>query len=291
MQQAMVDVDNAPRDLNALTALSRAIKYRLALNLPLFQAGSDQESAWISMSEGQQAQELLNALLAHDAGQQPAVTQQAPPPQAPAQAPPQQTGAPVTPAPMMAAPGAPIAPAPMAAAPYTGQATPQAPPQMGAAQAQQPPPPPLAGAPAASAPPAFTPQYTPPQFGQPPQAPAQQTLPHMQPPPAVPPAAPMRQPVTQGDPANVGAQTPQPPGAGSVLVGLQNALANLDAKLGDIDSVLLGMARTQQVLTILMLEVGEKVLDLPKPALIKMIVQAKERGEPEKYFEEAQGKG
>jgi hypothetical protein len=55
--------------------------------------------------------------------------------------------------------------------------------------------------------------------------------------------------------------------------------------------VVLGMARTQRVLGILLLEIGQKVLEIPKPSLIKMIEQAKEEGEPEKYFEEAEGKG
>ena len=73
-------------------------------------------------------------------------------------------------------------------------------------------------------------------------------------------------------------------------MGIQSALYASNAKIDQLQGIILGMARTQRVLGILCLEIGEGVLKLPKPQLIKLIEKAKEEGEPEKYFEQALGK-
>jgi hypothetical protein len=136
--------------------------------------------------------------------------------------------------------------------------------------------PPLAQPPVAMAPPPPMPPVAQPPMAAPPMA----AMPAVQPPAAQPA---QRQPSTPSDPGNAG-------GTDNMLAGIQDALNNNSAKMEELEGLILGTARTQRVLGILLLEVAQKVLDIPKPALIKMVEKAQAEGEPEKFFEGAQGK-
>lgn len=64
---ASINLDNAPRDLEGLTAGGRPLRYRLCLSLGLVEPNSDEEKAFFSMSTEEQAQFVLDGLLARDA--------------------------------------------------------------------------------------------------------------------------------------------------------------------------------------------------------------------------------
>lgn len=144
MTMAMYDVDNVPRDMEVLKALTKGVLYRLALSLPLFTPESREEGAWVGMTTEEQAKAVLAGLVEYDRirAANPGHIMQGAPPQPP---PPFQ---PVVPEPITPAFQAPIAPIPLSPTPAIpapmsagGPPFPMAPAQMA--------PPPLAGAPAA----------------------------------------------------------------------------------------------------------------------------------------------
>lgn len=317
----MITPDNAPRDLGALTALSRAVRYRLALNTNIYQAGSDQEKAWVAMTPQQQAESLLGVLQDRDrnAGQSPAAPAVQPAPQPAAQpmmsqptAPQPMTPQPMSPQPIAPQPivaTAPVAPQPVAAQPMTA-------PVVGAPMAPQPltatapqPAPQLAYQPAPQPTPMFqqpAPQPAPPPMaGAPamaaaPQPMAPQPLTATAPTPAPAPVATQpsgRQPSTVSDPTNAGAAGGTPFAAG--VNGLQQQLQAIKAELEtcagtgeteELKSLILGMSRTLNILGIVLLELAEGQLGMDKPTIIAMANAASKAGEPEKWFEGVQGK-
>jgi len=129
MTTTMTTPDNAPRDLAGLMALSRAIRFRLAINMGIVVAGTNEANAFVSSTPEVQSKTLLDALLVRDgAGGQP--QQQQLPPQQQMPAPMQPTGS-VMPQQMMPPQmgGAGMAPPPQmapAAAPASRQPSTQA---------------------------------------------------------------------------------------------------------------------------------------------------------------------
>lgn len=78
---------------------------------------------------------------------------------------------------------------------------------------------------------------------------------------------PARQPQTAGDPANAGSELEQ------------------------LKGILLGMARTQNMLTLLVLELCQHHLGMDKPTLATLAVRNSQAGEPERLFEQAASQG
>lgn len=230
----MVTLQSAPRDVGALMALPRGVRFRLGIQLHLF-PDDDAEQAFLGLPDDQQANAVASALMNLDAGsgQAPApmqgpsngqaaqmpqgapsfpmqVPQQAQPPQQMPQGMPAMPGMPQMQAPQMP----PVAPPPQPAmaAPPPQQQAPQAPqqgfppmPQMGGGM------PPMPGMPQQAPPPQQMPQQAP-QMGSPQGMPA---MPAMAPPqappmqPQMPPQqmqqpVPPRQPQTVSDPNNAG---------------------------------------------------------------------------------------
>ena len=305
----MITPDNCPRDEAGLKLLSRVVRYRLALNLGLFANETPAESAFAAADDQVQVTTLLTALQARDA--QMNGHQYTPPPSQP------MVPAPMTPQPLAVAPapvpggyGAPQPMTPQPMQPMAPQGQPQyaPPPPMQPMAAPMPPaytPPPPAAPPAMppthqAAPP--QPQYAPPPAPQayvppppmaaPPGVPAPMGpppgVPQYAPPPGVPqqqqayapqqpqyaPPAPqpqqqapmMRQPSTMGDPANVGAVPSQ-------------------GKLADIEATMLGMARTQNMLFNLVLDLAQHIMGLDKQTIALRLIQHAQQGEPMRFFE------
>jgi hypothetical protein len=82
--QAILTPDNAPRDFASLMGLTRAIRYRLALNMNLVLAGSDAAKGFVGATPENQSKALMEALAARDGGGGQPQTQQAQQAQAPA---------------------------------------------------------------------------------------------------------------------------------------------------------------------------------------------------------------
>lgn len=309
MSANLITPENCPRDLGGLVALTRIVRYRLALSLSLFPDGSAQEQAFISADDTTQSQALLTALQARDAGELPGNGHQMPAPYVPQV---------IVPSAVIQTPinGAGQQPLAVAPAPYGGPSNqpmyPTGPaygnqPQQHVPQSA-PPPPPHGG---------YVPQqqqqqqqgYQPPQqapqphtqFSPTPRAPQQQ---HFAPPPmtspmahpsqapqqapqqvpiaAVPnlqtqPPAIMRQPSTYGDPANTGKQVQQI--NNPVLTSAEVA------RYDELKKTVLGIARTQNMLMNLVLELASSQLGVTKPILAKMLVGYAQAGEPEKFFD------
>ena len=327
MNLPLVTPDNAPRDAAGLHLLSRPKRYNLALAMALFPNESPEEQAFIAADDPTQVHALQAALQQWDAarGGAPQQAQQPPqqaqpqqyaqpgvPPQQqyaqPAAAPPPQAQAPGVPAPLA------VTPQPLAVTPQQN-VTPQQMPQQGYAQqgyAQQgyapqpgvmpglPPAPPSGGLPPApqyaqQPPPQYAQQPQqppPPQYAQQPQqalppapqaalppapmaAPPQAAPPGLMPPPAAPPqAAPQqRAPQTAGDPGNAGQATSQ------------------QAQINELKGIILGMARTQNMLTCLVLELTSHQLGADKQSLAALAVRNSLAGEPESLFEAAVTQG
>ncbi len=92
------------------------------------------------------------------------------------------------------------------------------------------------------------------------------------PPPPVPAAAPMtRAPSTYGDPGNAG---------GAPQAGQPNVMS----KLAEIDTAVLGIARTQNMMFNLLLNLAVNQLGIQKDQLAQMLIQHAQNGEPEKFF-------
>lgn len=258
MTASIISIDNAPRDLAKLTEFTRAVRYRLALNLGICNNGTPEEQAFLAAEPAVQAQTILDALALRDA--QGGAPQQ---PQA------IQTG-------MVGLPVA-VTPQPVVAQPM-GQpvAQPPQPPQAVQPQVQQP-----QQMQAPPQPPAPQPQVQ--------QLPAQQPP---APPAAVGPQTPAtsgRQPVTNSDPQNIGAQ----PGLPTALQTLDNNLQTIykaiqeqKQEVGTLKQLLLGSLRIQNTLTLIMLEVAESELATDKATIIKMVNKLISMGEPEKLFEQ-----
>ncbi len=254
---SMITPQNAPRDSGALAGQSRAMRFRLALSCEMFQPDSPEEAAFIGKDANAQAAELLAALNRWDvAGGGNGAAAAAPMQQQPPQ---QQQAPPMQQQPAVGPPG--MAPPPMQQGPPPMQQQQTAPPPM---QQQQQAPPPMQQQ----------------QAGPPPM---QQQQP--QPPP--------RQPVTSADPTNAGtaAQPQQPPaGAGaSVLIQAVQAVqqattsmltkvdalgsnqGQLNQQVAQIHQCVMGMAKTQQALAVLIFMVAEGSLGLNKSQLAKMV--------------------
>lgn len=287
MNLPLVTPENAPRDAAGLQILTRPKRYNLALAMALFPNESDEEKAFIAADDATQVHALQTALQLRDNGSQ---TGHAPPPQAapqqPAMAlPPQAPHIPTTAA---------VSPQPMAYAPQPQQYAPQpqqhAPPPPQAAQGLPPAP---QYAQQAVAPQAVDPrQYTqasfqhPPQYAQQPipqgvpQAPPQYAPPMPQAAPPAPQIAPPQQqyappapqmtraPQTSGDPGNAGQGQP-----------------SLLAQVNELKSIALGMARTQNMLMLLVLELTSNQLGVDKQSLAALAVKNSLAGEPESLFE------
>ena len=116
MTQALLTPENSPRDIASLVGLTRAIRYRLALHMDMFPAGSDAAKGFVGATPEVQSTALAGALAARDGGPAPQQSHQAP----------QQA-----PAPML--PQGNVAPQPMMPPPMMGgqQNTGMAPPQIG----------------------------------------------------------------------------------------------------------------------------------------------------------------
>lgn len=86
----------------------------------------------------------------------------------------------------------------------------------------------------------------------------------------------MRQPSTTGDPRNAGSQP---------IVGM-------DVKLNEIETTLLGVARTQNMLFNLILQLAQNQLGMDKQTIACLLIQHAQSGEPMKFFDPAalQGK-
>lgn len=76
-----------------------------------------------------------------------------------------------------------------------------------------------------------------------------------------------RQPQTSGDPTNTRSEIEQ------------------------LKSILLGMGRTQNMLTLLVLELCQNQLGMDKPSLAALAVKNSQQGEPERLFEQAASQG
>lgn len=84
MTAALVTLQNAPRDLQQIMAMSRAIRFRLALNMKLFETaeGSDStevEKAFTTSGTDVQSEAILKALLKYDQDSGVAAPSQHPP--------------------------------------------------------------------------------------------------------------------------------------------------------------------------------------------------------------------
>jgi hypothetical protein len=77
----------------------------------------------------------------------------------------------------------------------------------------------------------------------------------------------VRQPSTYGDPSNQGAQ---------------QATGN---KLAELENTVLGMARTQNMLFNLVLDLSQHLLGLDKQTIAIRLIQHAQAGEPMKFFE------
>lgn len=81
----------------------------------------------------------------------------------------------------------------------------------------------------------------------------------------------MRQPSTMGDPGNSGASPAgAPPGV---------------AKLVEIENAVLGIARTQNMMFNLLLELAQNQLGMDKQTLARLLIQHAQSGEPNKFFD------
>ena len=274
MTSAMITPQNAPRDSAALAELPRAMRFRVALSCNMFPPDGPEEAAFIGKDKHAQAAELLAALGRWDKANG---SNGAAPAQQPTQAAPPMQQPPVQ-QPSVGPPG--MAPPPMNAGgppPMQAGPPPMQQPSVGSPPMQAGGPPPM-GAP----PPMQPPAGPPPMQGGPP--PMQQQQP-MQPPP--------RQPVTHTDPTNHGDQA-QPPLAGggqaagallqavkgvqeatAAMVGQVNTLSQTagtnNQKIAEIHQVVIGMAKTQQSLAVLIFMVAENNMQLTKPQLAKMV--------------------
>ena len=186
----MVNLQNAPRDVESILQIKRGIRYRLGLQIQMFKDNTE-EQAFLSASDENQAQALAAHLQQYDANGQGAPQAQAPMPAAPAAAP---AMAPAMP-PQPAAPAMP----PQPAAPAMPQpvSSPQVPLNMQVV-GNQPVMPPTAMPQQPVAAPAPQPVMAPPP------APAPQPVVA----PSVP-AMPAPQPVTVSDPTNTGSMIPK----------------------------------------------------------------------------------
>lgn len=311
----MITPDNCPRDYEGLKNLSRVVRYRLALGLAIFQSEA-QDHAYAAAPDDDQVRALMTALSNRDNGMHPTNGQaqqpmQQQPQYAPAAVPPPNMGmpAPVTPQPLAVtpAPAAAYGPPPQMGVPPGYQQQPQQqhmappPPPMQQPQYQQqpmppqyapPPPAPMPGMPPApqAAPPPYAPapsyppqqpQYAPaPPMAAPPPPPAppsyqpQQQQPQYAPPPPQMQQAPQpqmaRQPSTFGDPANSGGR---PAPAGDL------------AKLAAIEQTVLGIARTQNMMFNLVLEIAQNQLGLDKQTIAGLLIKHAQEGEPNKFFD------
>ena len=292
MNLPLVTPENAPRDAAGLQLLSRPKRYNLALAMGMFPNESPEEQAFIAADDQTQVQALQGALAHRDAIGGVAPQQYAPAPQQYAPAPQQYAPAPVPqyappPPPQHAQPGmhmqAPVVPQPMVMTPQPLAMPPQypqpgmqpgyTPPQPGYALPPAPQFAPPSGrlppAPQVAQPPQYTPQQMPPQY-----APQLPPTPQPTPPQAAQPtppqaAQPQRVPQTMGDPGNAGQ-------------GLSQS-----AQLNELKGIILGMARTQNMLALLVLELSSHQLGVDKQSLAALAVRNSLAGEPESLFEAA----
>ena len=306
MAASMMTTANAPRDVQELVKAGRAQLYMLGLSLNMF-ANGDEEKAFLQNDNTQeQAQMVLSSLSAQDAagGQAPPLqppttpaTAAAVPPMAPAQMTlPQAAPVPI-PAPVnVAVPAAPVQPQPLAATPMPVQPMPTAAPQVPqvpappvAPQPQMPqmpqPPPPQPQVPQAVAMPQVPTQMAPAA-----PFPPQPTLPAQMPPAP----ASQRQPSSATDPTNLGAVPMAAPGAtppnlAKLLKDIHEELETCAgvSEVEELKNIVLGVAATQNVMFIMLLELAQNQLAVPKDAIIKLIATALQGNEPEKWLEQA----
>lgn len=308
-------LENVPRDLSVISNLSTAARFRLMLSLGAYPGnGSPEESAFVVAPKEIQSQVVLDALLNRDANGGSPNTQQA---QQPQFAPPQQqipqqqqqqmpvqmplpfgnpqpnfqqpAQIPVSPVQVMPQPMgmSAVTPMPGIRPQSQGYTPPQQYPQQPAQPVQQQLP--------------FNTQ----QFTQPQQLPSQ-GFPMPQQPPQIPQAAfnqrvnqipattpmmpqqpPMatqtnfRQPTTPSDPANIGISS------GDFSQSAPQIFNSISRDLNYLKDTILGMARTQNMMGLILLEVAVKVLGADKEIITKMAAAASEQGEPEKMFSNA----
>jgi hypothetical protein len=266
-QMSMTDIGSVKRDLNTLVSLTPLVRFRLALNLPLFYAESEEEVAWMAMTPEQQAGILLQGLTDYDKarGNEITIPQQGLPPQPQQlqqlQPPLQQTN--LTPIPIAGpTPGVlPLMPVEMP--PISGKfAVGQGIPTMSNAPAMGMQPTRLPAGPQSHGAAPVRNMAVPP------------------PPPAIPPAAgqnlPTRQPSTPADPTNLGAQASQ-------LAGIYSGL---NALLG----FMAGMNRSQNAILQLVLELAENALSVPKAGLVKLAEKGIDNDDIKKLFEATEEK-
>ena len=266
MTITMVTPENAPRDYAALLGLSRAVRYRLILTMGV-QPHSEEESAFMKAAPDVQSQTVLAMLQRRDA----------------------ETGQPPMTSLVMGQPTG-AAPQPMQMAPQ--QMAPQ--PMQQQPQYQPQPQPTLGGV-----------QMAPPMQTQPVQMAPQpmQLVPQRQPQPATiamggtPAPMQQRQPQTPADPGNNGNAVL------STLTRMHQALEAVNKALGDrassaevedLRNLIVGLGRTQSLMFILLLELGEKTLEMDKGTLCRMVAAASDQGEPENLLNATlggQGKG
>lgn len=288
----MVSKSTVPRDLNELKNLNRSQLVRLALQLGLLDDDA-KDQAFKVMTQEQQAQEVLNALLAFDAAggapqqvapppqpmqgevppgymqqpqqpppqyqqpqyQQPPQQQYAPPPAAQPM-PPQAAPPPLAPPPQVAPPMPPPMPPPQAPHPPPNAGPPAPPPTAPQAPYAPPPPQPMAPGGYPMPPqPAPQPQYQapPPQMAAP-VPPPPPMAPPQQPPPQMPPQAPMRQPQTASDPSNAGAGQ----GVADTMKQLVNVLGQLNQNTGEIATTSRASVTIQRVILKVLLTLAEQ---------------------------------
>ena len=268
MTMTTVTPDNAPRDATQLMLLPRAIRYRLALVLGLVQPNSPEEQAFMVATTETHAQVLLAGLLQRDANQALTPAPQMVPNPGPQQMPPQQMQQPQQ-----------MMPQQMMMRPPQMMPAPQTMPQPVFAQPmQQQPMPMMQPAPMQPAPmqqPQRQPQATSPA----PQAPG-----------------PQRQPQTGGADAGSGAMVTTLTRMHQALEAVNKELGNRasSAEVEDLRNMIVGLGRTQSLMLILLLELGEKSLELDKATLCRMIAAASDQGEPENLLSTvlgAPGKG
>lgn len=66
---------------------------------------------------------------------------------------------------------------------------------------------------------------------------------------------------------------------------------NVPAKLAELHTTILGMGRTQNMLTILVLEMAARVIGIDKASLVSLAIKNSLAGEPERLFEQSVQQG
>jgi len=297
-EPTFITLENAPRDEAKLAALSRNVRYRLALHTNIVKMSSPEEQqSWVSMNPQEQARVLLGALAEYDKAKATGLPQTievmqttpiqanipvAPPTFAPTPVtPPAPLGISVTPVAIQPiAPTAPVAPV---------QPPVQMPVQMPAQMA--PVPPPMGGI---AVPSPITAPVRVPTMAAVPQELPQITAPHIAAVPT-PQQSPLRNPTTPSDPTNMGGKGAAKQHPSEQVDRLTRALnefrKELESRASNEDLVklhetILGLARTINVLGIVILEMAENQLGLDKDSIVDMATAAMQVGELEKLLQD-----